>query len=676
MAESRGQDQGAGAVLRSEWALLRAHRRLLLAFAGLLFVPAVYAFIYLSSVWDPAAHASALPAGLVVLDAGARYRERDVNLGAEVAAAIERRGGFAWRRYVDREAARRDVRLGVIDFVLEIPADFSRRALPGAEPGDGKLTIYTSEGNDYVGAGFARRFAPEVAQRVNTMLGEARWELVLTTAAGSRRELDTLRQVLADLHEGAVAVAAGAQQAGDGAAALGRGVATASDGAQALRAGAATLADGVGQTAATARQAGSVLRALDARRPADAELAALRQGSQGLVQGQRELARAFDTAVPGAQQLAGGLGRLREAADELPLVGGSLVEAIDPLHAGARQLAVGLGEMRDGQGRLLQGTLRLDEGVAQLVDGQQRAGQAVAGLVSRWPEDARLDALAEGSREAARGADALAGGLLPLGAGATRLSSGMATLGEGARHLAGGLELVRQSLPGAVDAPEGSPRGLAASVEPVVEVVAPVSSHGAALTPNFVPLALWVGAVMAAFVVSLRRVPQALAGTPRLALAAGKLALPAAAVLLQAALMLAMLGLVLRVPMVSPWLFALTLASASLAFLAIVFALVRVLGALGKVLAVLLLVVQVSAAGAVLPIQLSDEAFQAMHPYLPLTWVVRAFRASLFDAYDGAFWPAWGVVAAIGLGALAIGIVAGRWRFVSPAEWRPPLELD
>jgi putative membrane protein len=227
-----------------------------------------------------------------------------------------------------------------------------------------------------------------------------------------------------------------------------------------------------------------------------------------------------------------------------------------------------------------------------------------------------------------------------------------------------------------VDAPEGSPRGLAASVEPVVEVVAPVSSHGAALTPNFVPLALWVGAVMTAFVVSLRRVPQALADSPRLALVAGKLALPAAAVLLQAALMLAMLGLVLRVPMASPWLFALTLASASLTFLAIVFALVRVLGALGKVLAVLLLVVQVSAAGAILPIQLSDAAFQAMHPYLPLTWVVRAFRVSLFDAYDGAFWSAWGVVAAIGLGALATGIAAGRWRFVSPAEWRPPLELD
>ena len=668
--------KAAGQVLRSEWALVRAHRRLLAAFAGLLFVPAVYALIYLSSVWDPASHASSLPAALVVLDTGARYRDQDVNLGTQVAAAIERRGGFAWRRYADREAARRDVRQGVVDFVLEIPADFSRLALPGQQPGAGKVTIYTSEGNDYVAAGFARRFAPEVAQQVNTMLGEARWELVLNTAAGSRRELDTLRRVLSDLQRGAAEVAAGTERALEGAAAVGRGLSSAGEGTQALRSGPQALADSVAQTSAGLRQAGQALRTLDARKPTDAELAALRQGTRALAEGQREVGRGLDAAAPGAEALAGGLVRLRTAADDIPLLGGGLVEAIVPLQGGAQQLASGLAELREGQARLLGGALRVDEGVGSLVEGQQRAAQSLAGLLARWPDDARLDLLTDGARESARGTDTLAAAMRPLAAGQAQLEAGLERLGEGARHLAGGLDLVHRSLPGTVDAPEGSARGLAASVQPLVEVVAPVPSQGAALTPNFVPLALWVGAVMTAFVVSLRRVPQALAGSPALALVAGKLALPAAAVLAQAAVMLAMLGGVLKVPMVSPWLFALTLATASLAFLAIVFALVRVLGALGKVLAVLLLVVQVSAAGAIVPIQLSDEAFQAMHPYLPLTWVVRTFRASLFGAYDGEFWPAWGVVAAIGLAALAVGTLAGRWRFVPPAEWRPPLELD
>ena len=67
---------------------------------------------------------------------------------------------------------------------------------------------------------------------------------------------------------------------------------------------------------------------------------------------------------------------------------------------------------------------------------------------------------------------------------------------------------------------------------------------------------------------------------------------------------------------------------------------------------------------ALLPIQLSDEVFQVLHPCLPLIRVVSAFRASLFGAYDGVFWPQLFVVLAISAGALVVG------------QWRPPLDIE
>jgi len=314
--------------------------------------------------------------------------------------------------------------------------------------------------------------------------------------------------------------------------------------------------------------------------------------------------------------------------------------------------------------------------VTGLTEGTQRAGNAMSMLAARLPDETRLDSFVDGARDLSRGSDTLAGGLRQLSTGSDALQSGMARLTDGAGRLDTGLELLRRSLPVAVDAPGGSAQGLALSVEPVVEVVAPVPNNGTALTPNFVPLALWVGAVMTAFLLHLRRIAEPVAALPRTAQVAGKLALPLAVVLLQAALMLLMLVAVLKVPVPQPGLFALTLACASATFLLLVFALVRILGDLGKVLAVLLLIVQVSAAGALLPIELSDEAFQAMHPYLPLTWVVSAFRASLFGAYDGVFWPRLGTVAAFGAGALVLATLAGRWRVVGMAEWRPPLDIE
>ena len=66
-------------VVRADLALLRRSRMLRLAVLAVSFVPAVYALIYLSSVWDPNAKTSALPAALVNLDQGIHYQGHDVN---------------------------------------------------------------------------------------------------------------------------------------------------------------------------------------------------------------------------------------------------------------------------------------------------------------------------------------------------------------------------------------------------------------------------------------------------------------------------------------------------------------------------------------------------------------------------------------------------------------------
>ncbi len=663
-------------VLRYEWMLLAQYPRLAVAAVGVLFVPALYAWIYLWSMWDPAAHTRALSAGLVNLDTGAHYRARDLNLGNEVLAAIEAHGQFAYRRFADPADARHRVRHGELAFVLEIPADFSRRALPGEQAGAAKLTIYTSEGNNYSSAGFARRFAPEVAQRVNTMLSEARWELVLNTTAGSQRNLDTLRGALVGLQNGALELGTGLAKAREGSAALANGSRAASEATQRLRAGAAQLADAAPLLAGGVGQMAPALHALDARRPPDSELAALRQGARQLVEGQRELGRGLEALATGGRRLGAGLDQYKAQVDGLPLFGARLLEGLGPLEEGVDQLQQGLSAARDGSGRLSQASQRLEEGVTVLAEGTQKAGALLAGLSTKLPEEQRLDSFVDGARELARGSDVLQGGVRQLAGASDALHGGLGRLQDGAGRLGSGLALLYQSLPMAVDGPGGSAQGLALSVEPVVEVVAPVPNNGTALTPNFVPLALWVGAVMAAFLVHFRRLAAPLARLPRSAQAVGKLLLPALAVALQALMMLVMMVLVLKVPLLQPGLFGLTLLAASLTFLLIVFSLVRVFGDLGKVLAVLLLIVQVSAAGALLPIQLSDEAFQAMHPYLPLTWVVTAFRASLFGAYDGDAWPALGVLTLSASVAVVLGLNAGRWRVVPLADWRPPLDIE
>jgi putative membrane protein len=665
-----------GQVLRLEWQLVVRHRRLLAAWVGLLFVPAAYALIYLSAVWDPASHKGELKVGLVNADAGARYRDRDLNLGAEVLAAIERDGRYGYQRFTDAAQARALVREGRLAFVLEIPADFSRLAVPGERPGAAKFGLYVSEGNSSVSAGFAQAFAPEAARQVNTRLSEARWELVLSSAAGSQRSLDSLRQALSDLNAAATELHAGARRARDGGGTLLGGAQGVADASQRTRSAASQLAGAAPQLAGRLRQVGPLLRGLNAQRGPDADLMALRVAARQLTDGQRELERGLQALASGGRGLYEGLGRFGETAADVPLFGGRLAQGLEPLEQGSLRLAEGLDGARDASARLLQGMQRLDEAVNTLADAAQRATNAMTLLALRIPDDQRLDGFVDGVRELARGNEALAASLGRLAGGQETLQGALARLADGSARLDAGIELVRRSLPAAVEVPGGSAQGLALAVEPVLEVVAPVGGYGAGLVPNFVPVALWIGAVMAALLVHWRRIAEPVAGTPASARVAAKLALPLLAVLVQAGLTLLALQAVLHVRPAHPAAFAVTLAVTSIAFALLVFALVRLLGDLGRVLAVLLLVVQVSSAGAVLPIELSDAVHQALNPYLPLTWVVKAFRASLFDAFDGQWAAPLGVVAGFGAAALLLGTAFGRWRSVPLAEWRPPLDIE
>ena len=140
-------------VVRVEWRLLQRHPKLRLSVLGVLMLPAVYALIYLSSVWDPNAYTQALPVGLASEDAGMIYRGINVNVGAELLATLEAKKEFAYRRYPSADAAREAVRRRELIFALIVPADFSRLATPGAEAQRGRLIVYTSEGNSYTGAG-------------------------------------------------------------------------------------------------------------------------------------------------------------------------------------------------------------------------------------------------------------------------------------------------------------------------------------------------------------------------------------------------------------------------------------------------------------------------------------------------------------------------------------------
>lgn len=634
-------------ILRLEAQTFTRYPKLIVATALVACIPALYCFIYLSSVWDPASRIHVLPVGLVNLDTGVEYRGQVFNVGWEVAATLRKKQTFGFQDFATEEQARAQVRAGALAFALVIPKDFSSNALPGHEAGAGKLVVYTSAGNNYESAVLAKTFAKELGHDVNESLNERRWRLVLLNAAGSQRSVDRLRN--------------GVEQLRSGARELAKGMAPLANGARQAVAGSQRLNTGVEQLNSGVKQLGSGLRTMEAKRPHGRDLDRLKAGAEQLAAGHTDMGKGLAELKTGGQAIRSNVAAFRDQAHASILVPANVNESLDQLYSGVTQLDTGLETALEGHARLAEGAESLSTGVGTLTTGVRAMNQGLRTIISKLPEDSQLD-------ELDHGVDTLV-------SANTALADGTQSARQGADRLAAGLDLLASSLPASVDKPDGSAQGLANSVSPVVEVDAPVPNSGSGFAPNIIPAALWLGAGVAAFLIHVRLLPKHAQQFSAPAKLAGKMAIPLFIVLAQAVLLYALVVFGLHIPVATHGLFAVTLALSAITFLCIVIALTRAMGDAGKALAMIFLAVQLSSSGGILPVELSGNLFSEISPWLPLTWVVRAMKISLFGAYEGA-WHHSLVIITITCGiALLCACWIGRWRYVRPVAIRPSVDF-
>jgi putative membrane protein len=528
-------------------------------------------------------------------------------------------------------------------FALIIPRDFSSNAVPGAQAGAGKLVVYTSEGNSYQAAGLARRFAEELGHEVNERLNERRWALVLTNATGSQHSLK-------QLNDGVRQLQLGADQ-------LAKGAAKAATGAESVNTGASQLQQGVGQLSAGVKELGTGLQAIESKRPRRSELNQLKAGSEVLTQSHAELGRGLTELRSGSQRLQDSVLGFQGQAQQNSLLPAQATATLAQVAQGVSGLSNGLQSVADTQLQLADGAVRLNDGVGRLTTGVTSMNSALRGMLSRMPDERQLDDLSSGSKMLSNGTASLAESALKVS--------------EGSRHVAAGLGLLAESLPAPVEKMDGSAQGLASSVQPVVEVDAAVFNNGSGYAPTIIPAALWLGAGIVAFLCHVRVLPRQVQRFSQLGKVLGKILLPVGLVVVQALLVTLCARYWLHIPMAHPWAFALTLVVAATTFLLIIYALTLALGDAGKGLALLFFAVQLTSSGSIVPVELSGGLFLDISPWLPLTWVVRGIKASLFDAYGGAWQPALLLVAMAAALAVALACAANHWRFVRVAKTQP-----
>ncbi|CAL9560488.1 YhgE/Pip family protein [Streptomyces sp. enrichment culture] len=660
------------------------------ALVALMVLPLLYGALYLWSFWDPYDRLDRIPVALVNDDEGATADGKRITAGDDIADGLHDSGTFDWRE-VSAEEARRGVEDGTYYLSLTMPADFSRRiaSSSGDTPETGALQVRTNDANNYIVGQISRTVFGEVRQAASTKTSRSFLDKIFVSFSDIHGRTEKAAKGADELNGGIGKAEKGSKDLADGltdakgvSGKLSKGLEDLGKAAGSLKDGSRKVADGTGALAdrvnAMDTTVGPVLEKNEKAIGSTARLVAESAGKL------RDDLDALQKRAPGAAEEAGtastaldGVHRARcEEAAEPDAACADLAKAKDAA-ADAAGVAEDVGALITGNREELK---KLDTRLGTL---EKQAG-ALAERAPNLSEDlddavTRINALDKGAGKVASGlkklheelgkagsgASGLDKGIGKLGTGADDLNGGIYKLVDGSGKLAGGLHDGAEAIPD-YDADE---RGLRAEVmaDPVKLVsrdLHEAPNYGTGFAPYFIPLSLWVGAMVAYMLIAPmnRRALAAGASAWRIALAGW---LPVVAVgVLQTAALMAVLHWAIGLQMARAAGTVGFLCLVTACFAAIVQWLNARFGAAGRILVLALLMLQLTSAGGTYPVQTSPGFFEALHPFLPMSYVVEALRRLITGGGLGPVWQACLVLAAFTLGALALTALSARRRQV------------
>ncbi|MFF3857860.1 YhgE/Pip family protein [Streptomyces sp. NPDC002209] len=661
------------------------------ALIALLLLPLLYGALYLCSFWDPYKNLDKVPVALVNADKGATVDGKHLDAGGEIARKLHDSKTFDWRE-VSAEEAAEGVEKGTYYLSLTMPADFSTKitSSAGDDPTTGALQVRTNDANNYIVGSISRTVFSEVRSAASTN--------------ASRGFLDKIFVSFSDLHDKTAEAADGADKLKDGANKAQQGAKEIADGLDTvaekngeltggltklntaagkletgtkdIAAGTQQVADKINGTASQVRPyldnpkqlADTALLVADTARVVNNHLETFSKKAPAAAKVSKQAAAlAADTytrtctgaAAKPLPVTCADMKKLKDATAEAAQLTGDVDTLVKDSGGDLADLRQQLTDLEKQARKLAAGAPglagKLDQAVADVGALNTGAHKVATGMAQ----------LHTGLGTAADGSGALGEGVGKLGDGAHRLDGGMYKLVDGTGELAGGLHEGVGKIPD-YDQQQRDARTqvMADPVKLANQSLHKAPNYGTGFAPYFIPLSLWVGAMVAYMLIApLNRRALAAGASPWRIAFAGWLPVVGIGVVQVLALMSVLhwgLGLELAHPALAIGFLAL----ATACFAAMVQWLNAKFGAAGRILVLVVLMLQLTSAGGTYPVETSPAFFNWIHPYLPMTYIVEGLRRLISGGDLTRVWVGCAVLVAFTAGSLLLTSLAARGKQV------------
>ena len=660
-------------------------------------IPLLYGSLYLWAFTNPYKTLNTVPVAVVVEDNGAMINGKMRNIGNEIKTRLKNQKdgseGFQWN-FVNSAEANKGLKNGNYFMVATIPASFSK-CIASAQyetPTKAKLHVKYDQASNMLASQIGKTAFRTMRSEISEAIAEEYWEHMFAKVNAASDSLGAAANGAGALHEGSKSLQGGIDKLANGSNQLSQSLRKLQGGLGELQQGANTLT----QANVRSKEGAKYL----AQKTQD-----LANGAQQLSEGTQRLSAATNEFYEGAQKLAASSNELEEHvkagnAETKTQIAALLMQAQNPavtkedVLANLQSLAEGLGEnsnlletnlsaLSAGADKLSAGSLQIkggaeaiSQGVENINTGSSKLSAGASNLANGLVQVSNgSENLNNGITRAAQGSAKIVNGSDQLNSGAKKLSDNTPKLVEGAKKLHDGLKDAQKS--GKIDNIVQKSKMMSAPVALQEHEYSHVENYGTGFAPYFISIGLWVGALMATFVLRVMDRRALLNGMNPLKSTLISLTPFVIMGVVQSVILLGVVHVVLGLQIDNiPAFYALGII-AGISFMAIMQMIMTAFHIPGRIVAIILLMLQITSSAGTFPVEMTPTFFRTVHPYLPMTYSIMALRQAMAGKNSGEIVSGIGMLVLFGVIAIAItSIIAYKKRTVTMFDLHPVITLE
>ncbi|MGN4723310.1 YhgE/Pip family protein [Bacillus cereus group sp. MYBK15-3] len=324
-------------LLRKEFTEIIKSKKILIPIIAVLFVPILYAGMFLWAFWDPYKQLDDLPVAVVNLDKGAVFDGKSIEVGKGLVDNLKDNKSFKWE-FVSEKEAKKGMEGRKYYMLVRIPDDFSSNAttLLKDNPKPLNLEYIPNESLNFLSSQIGGTAIEKIKTEVSSTL----------TKTYAEKMFDSIQDVSKGLADGAE----GANKLHDGSSELHDGSSKVTDGLHTLQGKSGEMKDGVQKLA---------------------------DGSNKLQDGSGKVTAGLNTLNSKTGEMQKGISELRDGSEKVTNGLSILVSKTGELQTGTTELSNGMEKLAGGQSQLEKGSEEIQKGLQEL---NNKVQNSVAGL--------------------------------------------------------------------------------------------------------------------------------------------------------------------------------------------------------------------------------------------------------------------------------------------------------